>query len=215
MKHKGLSIMLETFADTFANCVPLVVFLVAIIPTLESKIAIPFGMSTQIFGDAALSPYLACVIAFFGSLLPAILVMILARKLKSMSCGFVLDRFFNQLKARTEKHFQKFNSKTTVLKKCIYLCGFVALPLPLTGVYTGSLLAGLSNLKMWQGFLAVCLGEFITCIGMTLLCSLFENSAFYILMMTLILIGTVLLVNFLIFLVGKICKKGGRAKKTK
>ena len=107
----------------------------------------------------------------------------------------------------TQKYFEKFNTKTTVFKKCLYLCGFVAIPLPLTGVYTGSLIAGLSNLKLWQGFLSVTIGGLLTCIGMTIICSLFENSAFYIFVMSLIFVGAVLLVNLAIFLVNKIKNK--------
>lgn len=199
--------MLDFFACTFANCVPLAVLIVSIIPTVESKIAIPFGMSEQIFGENALSPIVACLTAFVGGLIPIFIVMIVARKIKSKTTGFVCDKLVNFTKVRAQKYLEKFNQKTTTLKKCVYLCGFVAIPLPLTGVYTGSLIAGLSSLKLWQGFLSVAIGELLTCIGMTIICALFENSAFYIFIMSLIFVGIFLLVNLIIFLVGKIKKK--------
>ena len=199
--------MLEFFACTFSNCVPLAVLIVSVIPTIESKIAIPFGMSEQIFGANALSPWLACLTAFAGGLIPIFLVMFVARKIKNKTTGFVCDKFLKFTKVKTQKYFEKFNTKTTVFKKCLYLCGFVAIPLPLTGVYTGSLIAGLSNLKLWQGFLSVAIGELLTCIGMTIICSLFENSAFYIFIMSLIFVGAVLLVNLVIFLAKKIRNK--------
>jgi len=209
-KAKGLSIMLDFFADNFSNCVWLAVLIVSLIPTLESKIAIPFGMSTQIFGKSALSPLAACLIGMIGSLLPAIFIILLTRKIKWRTTGVVADKFINLANSKVKKHFEKFSAKTTVLKKCIYLAGFVAIPLPLTGVYTGSLIAGLSNLKVWQGFLAIVIGEVFACVGMTLICALFDNSAFYIFMMALIFVAIFMFVNLAIFVYGKLKNRKGQ-----
>ncbi len=200
--------MLDFFADNFSSCVWLAVLLIALIPTLESKIAIPFGMSVQIFGKATLSPVAACLIAMFGSLLPAFFVMILIRKLKSKTTGFINDKFLSFANMKVGKYFQRFSEKSTLLKKLIYLAGFVAIPLPLTGVYTGSLIAGLSSLKLWQGFLAIVVGEVFACVGMTIVCALFENSAFYIFIMAMIFVAVILIANLIILLINKIgCKK--------
>lgn len=199
--------MLEFFADNFSCCVWLAVLLISLIPTLESKIAIPFGMSVQIFGDLALSPYAACLVGLVGSLLPSIFIILLTRKLKSKTTGVVSDKLFNFVNLKVHKHFEKFDKKSTLIKKCIYLAGFVAIPLPLTGVYTGSIIAGLSNLKIWQGFLSILIGEVFACVGMTLLCTLFENSAFYIFMMALVFVVVLIVANFVIWLFTKIGKK--------
>lgn len=199
--------MLEFFSDNFSNCVWLAVMIVALIPTLESKIAIPFGMSVQIFGEAALSPIAACLLAMIGSLLPAILIILIFRFIKRKTTGFVSERAMSLANKKVSKYFEKFNKKTTTLKKCIYLAGFVALPLPLTGVYTGSLIAGLSNLKIWQGMLAIVIGEIFACVGMTLICALFENSAFYIFIMALIFVAVMLIINLVLLLISKIKEK--------
>lgn len=204
--------MLDFFADNFSNCVWFAVLLVALIPTLESKIAIPFGMSIQIFGKSALNPIVACVVAMIGSLLPAIFIILLTRKLRSKTTGFVRDKFLNLANLKVKKHFEKFNEKTTVLKKCVYLAGFVAIPLPLTGVYTGSLIAGLSSLKIWQGLLAIVVGEIFACIGLTIVCALFENSAFYIFIMAMVFVIVMLIVNLLIFVWNKFAHKKARGK---
>jgi len=204
IKHKGLSNMLDFFSQNCSNCVWLVVLIVALIPTLESKIAIPFGMSQQIFGDSALSPIVSCVLAFVGSLLPAIFIILLFRKIKQKTTGFVNDKLLNIANRKIKNHFEKFNQRNTTLKKCVYLAGFVAIPLPLTGVYTGSLIAGLSNLKLWQGLLSIVVGEFFACVGITILCALFENSAFYIFLMGLAIVNVICCVNFVIWLISKI-----------
>ena len=204
--------MLDFFADNFSSCVWLAVLLIALIPTLESKIAIPFGLSVQIFGKSALSPVATCLIAMFGSLLPAFLVLIVTRKIKRKTTGFVSDRFLSFANMKVGKYFQRFSEKSTLLKKLIYLAGFVAIPLPLTGVYTGSLIAGLSSLKTWQGFLAIVIGEIFTCVGMTIVCALFENSAFYIFMMALILVMVMLVANLTILLFNKIWRKKAKGE---
>ncbi len=58
--------MVEFFADNFSNCVFLAVILMALIPTVESKIAIPFGLSYAIWGEATLSPVVAFVCAYIA-----------------------------------------------------------------------------------------------------------------------------------------------------
>lgn len=202
--------MLDFFSQNCSNCVWLVVLIVALIPTLESKIAIPFGMSEQIFGSSALSPIASCLLAFVGSMLPAILVILVFRKIKNKTAGFVSDKMLDFANKKVMKHFEKFNKKTTTLKKCVYLAGFVAIPLPLTGVYTGSLIAGLSNLKLWQGLLSIMIGEVFACIGITIICALFENSAFYIFLMALTVVVIMLLVNLCILIFSKFKNKKHR-----
>lgn len=213
MKHKRLTVMLDFFADNFSNCVWLAVFIVALIPTLESKIAIPFGMSAQIFGSGALSPASACIIGVLAGVLPAAALIFFVRKIKDKSALVLSDKFLNFANLKLKKHLDKFTGKATVLKKCVYLSGFVAIPMPLTGVYTGSLIAGLSSLKFWQGFLAISVGEIFACVGMTLICTLFENSAFCIFVMAMIFVAVMLLANLAIFLFGR--KKKGEIKKEK
>lgn len=188
--------MLDFFADNFSSCVFLAVILVSLIPTIESKIAIPFGMSEAIWGDATLSPIVTFICAFVGSMIPCLIVMWCVRKLKNKASGFVHDKFLVRLEEKYKKRIEKLSSKNKTFYKLSLLAMFVAVPLPLTGVYAGSLIAGLTNLKMWQAFLAIMVGAFFSCLVVTLLCVLFENSTLYILIASLIIIALFLLFDF-------------------
>lgn len=186
--------MLNFFYDNFSNCIVLAVLIVALVPTIESRTAIPFAMSKQIWGTAVLSPISACLIAFVGSMIPAILMILLGRFLKRKTEGFVYEKSF----AKIQKHIDRFNMKNNTFSKCLFLAGFVAIPLPLTGVYTGGLLAGFSNLSLWQSVLAVFSGEVVSCIAITILCSLFDNSAFYLLIFSFVIGVIVTLLNLFV-----------------
>ncbi|HIT62601.1 MAG TPA: small multi-drug export protein [Candidatus Caccovivens faecavium] len=186
--------MVEFFVDNFSSCVFLAVILMALIPTIESKIAIPFGLSYAIWGEATLSPIVAFICAYIGSMLPSIFIIIIVRKLKNRTSGFVCDKLINSAESKYHRKLELLSSKSKTFYKLSSLALFVAVPLPLTGVYSGSLIAGLSNLKIYQAFIAIAIGEFISCLAITLLCVLFENSTLLILLASLII-----LVIFIVF----------------
>ena len=191
--------MIDFFVDNFSSCVFLAVILMALIPTIESKIAIPFGLSYAIWGEATLSPVVAFLCAYVGSMIPCIFIIIIIRKLKSKTSGFVCDKFLSKAENRYSKRLEKLSSKSKTFYKLSTLALFVAVPLPLTGVYTGSLIAGLSNLKIYQAFITIAVGEFISCLAITLLCVLFEDSTFLILIASLIILA-IFIVFDLIFM---------------
>ena len=193
--------MIDFFVDNFSSCVFLAVILMALIPTIESKIAIPFGLSYAIWGEATLSPVVAFLCAYVGSMIPCIFIIIIIRKLKNKTSGFVCDKFLSKAENKYSKRLEKLSSKSKTFYKLSTLALFVAVPLPLTGVYTGSLIAGLSNLKIYQAFIAIAVGEFISCLAITLLCVLFEDSTFLILIASLIILAIFIVFDLIFILV--------------
>ncbi len=178
--------MLQFFVDNFSSF--WAVFFVSSLPMFESRVAIPLGLSVQIWGTEALSPFVCFLIAYLSSFLPAFVVIFLAKALKKKTSGFVFDKFIVKVQNHYKEDFERIGKKNTALKKCMAAALFVAVPLPLTGVYSGSLIAGFSNLKWWQGFLSVMAGQFVSCGIVLLLSTLFENSAFYVLLFSILLI---------------------------
>jgi hypothetical protein len=77
------------------------------------------------------------------------------------------------------------------------LACFVAVPLPLTGVWSGSLIAGLTSLNINYSFISIVCGSIISCGTMTLLCTLFSNSTTYILIFSLIIVIAFSFINLL------------------
>lgn len=191
--------MLEFFGRNFSSCVWLAVIIVAMIPTVESKVAIPFGMAVQIWQNSALNPFLSALYACIGSMIPVIFVIMLARYIKRKTSGFVYEKVFLRLKERYKKNSEALSKQTSTLKKCILLAFFVAVPLPLTGAYSGAVVAGFTDIPIWKSFLSIFCGEIVSCAVVLLLCLVFENSAFYIFLISLVMIAVFLFVNALIF----------------
>jgi len=199
--------MLEFLSENLSDFVWLAVVLVAMIPTLESKVAIPFGLAVQIWHDKALSPFNTFLFAFVGTLIPTFFCVILSRYIKSRTAGFVHDKFFNMINRKFKKHGGNITSESSTLKKCVMLASFVAVPLPLTGAYSGAILAGISDLKIWQGVFSVMVGSLFGCIIVLLFCLFFENSAFYLFVFSICFVVLFLCVSFLLKLSAKLKQK--------
>lgn len=180
--------------DNFSSCVWLAILLVAMIPTLESKIAIPLAMNSAIWADNCLSPISTFFIAAIGSIVPSIFIILIIRKLKSKTTGFITSKFFQKYSSKS----QKVILQSSDLKKYITLACFVAVPLPLTGVWTGSLITGLTNLNIKYSLIAISIGAFISAAVVTLLCTVFSNSISYILMISILLIILFLFADLII-----------------
>lgn len=187
--------MIDFFADNFSHCVVLAVLLVAMFPMLESKVAIPFALSVTIWNEATLSPAVAFFVSLFGCMLPTIFVILFAKYIKHKTSGFIHEKFMTKYATK----LKNISQKQSTFKKCLTVATFVAVPLPLTGAWTGSLIAGLTNLKVWQAFVSVFVGEVLSCAVVMLLCLVLENSAFYIFLMSLALVGIFVVINLLVW----------------
>ena len=81
-----------------------------------------------------------------------------------------------------------------IIKKLVYLALFGAITLPLTGVWSGSLIAGITDLPTYPAFLAIAIGSMVAT-ALMLICSLlFGGSVIYLLFASLILIFIVFVV---------------------
>lgn len=182
----------EMFIENFQGCIWLACILLAMIPALEAKIAIPFAMNPAFWGSNALPAWQSCIFAFIGSILPSLAIIYITRFCKSKTSGFLVNSKKFSVKAK------QIDNKTSNFKKYLTLCGFVAIPLPLTGVWTGSLVAGISNLSIWKSMIAIIIGSAISCSIMTLICVFFSNSVGTILIISLCLIILFLAVDLFI-----------------
>ena len=135
------------------------VVFVSMLPYVEMRGAIPMGISMGIH------PMHAFVLALIGSTLPSPVIMLVFRP------------FFNFVK-RTglfqrliEKVVERTMNKAVGVKK-YYVPGlflFVAVPLPSTGVWTGSLAAALLNIRLLHAFPAIFLGNAVAGLIITLI----------------------------------------------
>ena len=178
-----MDILLNFFTEHFSSCVWLVAILISSIPVVESKIAIPFVMNYTFWGTQALSPFSAFMFCLIGSILPSYIIMITTRKLKQKTTSFIYSKKINKYKTKSLEI-----GKLSPIHKYLTLASFVAVPLPMTGVWSGSLIAGLTEYDIHHSFLAILTGSLISCGLTTILCTTFSNSLSILLISTLIVI---------------------------
>lgn len=135
-------------------------FFLSMLPVTELRLGLPFGITL------GLEYWQALTAAVLGNLVPAPLIIL----------------FIKQVFAWLRRHIPKMDAWLTRLENKAHLkgekverygllglCLLVAIPLPGTGVWTGSLVAALLNLPMRRALPAIVLGVLIAAAIMTCL----------------------------------------------
>jgi len=143
--------------------------LLAAVPIIELRGAIPAGM---VMG---LDPLTSAVVSFIGSMLPVPFILFGMKPVLQFMRRFKwAEKFLDWLINRTvnrAKNFDKYSFYGLMI--------FVAIPLPTTGVWTGSMAASLFGMKIKRSFFAILLGNliaaFIITAGSTFAATLFER----------------------------------------
>ena len=133
----------------FKHC--LTVFLVSMLPLVELRGAIPYGV---LFG---LPLWLTFVIAILGNMLPVPFIYLFARRILLWGKDKpVIGRFFTFCLEKGEHGGEKLQAKAgRGLFWALLL--FVGIPLPGTGAWTGTLAASILNMGLEKSTLA-CMG---------------------------------------------------------
>jgi len=134
------------------------------VPLTEQRAAIPTGIFYY-----HLNPLLVCLASFLGSLIPVPFILLL---FNSTFRWMKKYRMFDFITNIIENKIQKNSGKLEKYKE-IGLITFVAVPLPTTGLWTGSLVAAFLGLDFKKSFLCAALGGLISAVILTLLCSVF------------------------------------------
>lgn len=152
--------MTETIADllNFISKEFTVIF-TAMLPVIEVRGAIPVGIAL------GMTPIHATILAFLGSVIPVPFILLTIRPI------FAYLRKTKTFKKLITKLTNNSMRKSSDIKKYGYLglFIFVAIPLPGTGVWSGSLIASLLNLRIKYAFPAIVLGNLIASIAIMIL----------------------------------------------
>ena len=139
-------------------------FIVAMIPILELRGAIPFGV---ILG-------LPPIGAFFWALLGNIFVCILILAILDPISKFLMkhSRFFNKFFTKLFENTHSKHKDKVFKYGALFLIIFVAIPLPGSGGWTGSLVAFLFGMNYWKslGYMTIGLvlsGTIVTILTIT------------------------------------------------
>lgn len=130
----------------------LYILVISMVPVIELRGAIPVGLGL------GLPFWTTFIAALIGNLIPVPFLILFTRRVfewlrrKSQT----LEKFVSKLEKKAE-------SKEELLKKyeLLGLCILVAIPLPGTGAWTGSLVAAVFDIRLKHAFPAIALGVLI------------------------------------------------------
>ncbi|MCI9555836.1 small multi-drug export protein [Oscillospiraceae bacterium 50-16] len=133
--------------DTTGKC--LFTMLVSMIPIIELRGGLPFGVAL------GLPYYLAFPAAVIGNLIPAPFIIVYIRRIFEL-----MRRYLPKLNGIVDKLERKAHLKGKKMQKYQYLglWLFVAIPMPGTGAWTGSLAAAFLGMRLKKAMPAVFLG---------------------------------------------------------
>jgi uncharacterized membrane protein len=131
----------------------LVVFGMAMLPILELRGAIPYGLLT----DPPLSIAKTYVWAVLGNFLPVIPILLFLQPVSEFLRRLsFFDKFFTWLFARTRRRGRLIEKY-----EAVGLTLFVAIPLPVTGAWTGALAAFIFGVRLKFAVIAISVGILI------------------------------------------------------
>ena len=155
--------MTEHILNLFKNLPPeATTFLMAMLPVTELRASIPVAI-----GVFHMNPILAMVISIFGDIIPAIFICWWLKPIAAWLSNHskLFKKLFDWWFDRVIRNFKPKYEKYGVLALMI----FVAIPLPITGAWTGSAASFLFDIPKKKAILYIFLGVIISGIIVTLL----------------------------------------------
>lgn len=181
----------------------LATIVISMVPVVELRGAIPFGSSKEIWGDNALSVLEASFYTVIGSIISALAVILLMIPIfKLLKKTKIFRRFIESLEIKFKKKSDKIKmdaeeNKKKSLKKWLGVMTFVAIPLPLTGVWTGSAVAVFLEMGFWKSFTSISIGAIIAACIVMIVSSILGDGALVIFYAFLIIL-IVLVVSYIV-----------------
>ncbi|MBC7333781.1 MAG: small multi-drug export protein [Actinobacteria bacterium] len=130
------------------------VFFTAMTPVGELRASIPLGL-----GALKLDIYSTLILSIIGNIIPAIVIVYALEPISKflMKKSKLMDRFFTWLFNRTRrKYYKKFEKYSGFA-----LATFVGIPLPVTGAWTGAIIAFVFGIPQKKALLDIFLGILI------------------------------------------------------
>lgn len=135
------------------------VLLLSAVPLIEQRGAIPLGILVY-----KMDPYYAAALSFIGSMIPFPFIYFFIKPAFSLikrKTGF--GRWVDSIEKRA-----LIKSRKVTKYEAFGLTLFVGVPLPGTGIWTGSLISVLLNMNFKYSFVSIMLGAIISDILITL-----------------------------------------------
>ncbi|MBQ6306878.1 MAG: small multi-drug export protein [Bacteroidales bacterium] len=150
----------------------LYIFLIAMVPIVELRGAIPVAYTLKATTSPDLNILLSYIVIAIGNMIPVPFIFFFARRILEWGKDKkVIGRFFTWCLKKGEKGGQKLQAKAG---RGLYfaLLLFVGIPLPGTGAWTGTLAASFLDMDFKKSVLAVIGGVVLASVIVGVLCTL-------------------------------------------
>jgi len=141
------------------------VFILSAVPLIEQRGAIPLGLYYDI------NPVLVFFTSFLGSLLPVPFILLLFNKIFDWMKRY---KFFAKINNYIENKINKNSAKMEKYEE-IGLITFIAIPLPTTGVWTGTVVASFLKFDFKKSMFCAAAGAAISAFILTLSLTVFKG----------------------------------------
>ncbi|MBQ4542155.1 MAG: small multi-drug export protein [Clostridia bacterium] len=206
----------ELFVAIFGTNSSLATIIISMIPIVELRGAIPFGSATSFWGEHALELWESLLFSLLGSTLVCVILTFLfwpifkwlkqTKAFKKLAL-WVENKLNNKAENINNKTENEKDAKKIKWLKIIGIFGFVAIPLPLTGVWTGTCLALFIGLNKKETMSTVVLGNIVAGLLMTLISYFFADNTMIVFYAFFILVGVFILFALIKKLINKIKNK--------
>ncbi len=203
------------FANVFGDNIILATILISMVPIIELRGAIPFATNPGFWGELAMTNWTALGWSLLGSSLVVPIVAIIfipiinwLKKIKLFkNLALAIE---NRVKSKSAKisgadeTSQKFSAAWW--KKVLAVFVFVAVPLPFTGVWTGTCIAVFIGLDYFTTCLTVAGGNLVAGLLITLILQFFPWLNDYLFYIFIILVFVIIAIELIRHFIKK--KKG-------
>ena len=206
----------ELFVAIFGTNSWLATIIISMIPIIELRGAIPFGSAISFWGEHALPVWQAFLYSVLGCTIVCVILTFLFWPIfKWLKETRIFKKLANAIENKLNKSSKNITDKVQVEKnerkiKWIKWWGvftFVAIPLPLTGVWTGTCIALFVGLAKKETMLSVILGNLVAGLIMMTISYLFADNTMIVLWFFLGLVAVFALVLAVRAIIKKILKK--------
>ncbi len=200
------------FRDLIGNDY-ITVFIVSMIPFVEVRGSIPIAIAM------GMNVFAAFGLAFLGSAIWCPILLAIFRPIINWLKKFKIfraiveaieDGFKSKAKGVEDKANQ-FDASQIEKRKMLGLYAFVAFPVPMTGVWTGSAIGAFLDMSFWKAMLVIIVGDLTACIIMSIL-SYFAAAYIDIILLVVFIIVILAIAYFIARVIYKAVKKSKEAK---
>ena len=190
------------FVAIFGDNSWLATTIISMIPIVELRGAIPFGSAISFWGENALPVWKSFLFSVFGSTFVCVILTFLfwpifkwLKKTKFFKklAEAIENKLNRSSKNINDKVQAETNEKKTWWIKWLGVFAFVAIPLPLTGVWTGTCIALFIGLSKKDTMISVILGNLVAGTIMMIISYFFADNTMIVLLVFFALIALFIL----------------------